>query len=724
MNTRSGQWTLSFVAVSLLCSCQGARIRQPASTPEDGVSATLSRLATLQGQVEHLQDDLSLSSQSATDPRASVLKSLEEELASLRQAVRAPSRNPGLPSSVQVPYEDEAYTTQDTLVLSTLEKFRVSKDQAPKGIFYMSHGRSKYYRIKIINRPDEKLRDALNGGPEMGIKNYEALLSCDGTFDLAGARLRRTLKGVHEARFRLYDNRVADRNLYFIPSESTTRCEMRLEDSIATNGEKGQYALILQADPAQSAVKSAHSKTEFCFLPQIGADQASKPEGLFVNPEFHQLTCPIAVEKIEPLPVPLDGLNAKIEMLLGQKLPEEVLRKQDPYIDLDFSKAPRLDTILISYLVFRADFSGTLLSRLIEWHAEHGTSVKIMVSDVIALEKDKKLFHRLMAEHPNIKVSLYKFKNPGKFTVREKFSELHRSMHVKLFITTSERDPSANAVIIGGRNVHDAFYFREPQPRLPSWKGVVDYIGGDEAFVHWNDFEVKVGDASFAKRIAQQYYALWNQDAETFLVRNYVQSMPVSAQQLKSNFFDSSDSAPIIRHMISVPYKDKMQLEKFYVSLIDSAQKSIVFSTPYFNLTKPIQMAVQRAVDRGVKIRLITRIELDGDTADIILSDVNKQAINKFKDKIEVFEYTEPNTILHSKFVLIDGYVSFVGGVNLNQRSFIHDTENGMLLYSRKFYDSMEKLFEHYQTLARPVAEKQKSAFWKKFVIRAFQDAL
>jgi hypothetical protein len=40
-----------------------------------------------------------------------------------------------------------------------------------------------------------------------------------------------------------------------------------------------------------------------------------------------------------------------------------------------------------------------------------------------------------------------------------------------------------------------------------------------------------------------------------------------------------------------------------------------------------------RAVDRGVEVTIITRLDLEGDTADFILGAVNKEGVNKFYDK-------------------------------------------------------------------------------------------
>jgi phosphatidylserine/phosphatidylglycerophosphate/cardiolipin synthase-like enzyme len=156
--------------------------------------------------------------------------------------------------------------------------------------------------------------------------------------------------------------------------------------------------------------------------------------------------------------------------------------------------------------------------------------------------------------------------------------------------------------------------------------------------------------------------------------------------------------------------------------MIDSAEKSVRLSTPYFRPTKIIGEAMERAVKRGVDVSLITRIDLSGDTAAIILGEVNKAGINQFLNKIKVFEYTEPAVILHSKIVLIDGKYSFIGSVNLNKRSFVHDTENGIMIYDQAFNQKMNSIMDTYKLTSREVTEKQKIALWKKAIIGIFDE--
>jgi phosphatidylserine/phosphatidylglycerophosphate/cardiolipin synthase-like enzyme len=179
-----------------------------------------------------------------------------------------------------------------------------------------------------------------------------------------------------------------------------------------------------------------------------------------------------------------------------------------------------------------------------------------------------------------------------------------------------------------------------------------------------------------------------------------------------------------LRHYVSIPFKDEPNLNLFYARMIDSAKKKILISSPYFRPVKEIGEAIDRAISRGVDITIITRLDLEGDTADFILGAVNKEGVNRFISKVKVFEYIEPKVILHSKLLMIDEEFSFISSVNLNKRSFYHDLENGVVVNDAKFTQKMGELYKEYMTISKQLTEQQKVVFWKKWIIAVFDKVL
>ena len=548
---------------------------------------------------------------------------------------------------------------------------------------------------------------------------FTARITCDGDFQLrADQRFMKRKAGdtVEFHIFGLMPTRPPASVLY--PGKSTNECVMTWKDA-RKPGKNYGIRFLRERSVVRKEIYDLRSSFQSCLLPKA-SPQLSSIQKFFLTEKYRQMTCPMPVTRIESHPEPFDGINAKIEMLLGQKLTDAQLDAKDPFIELDFSKAPKLDLIIVSYLVFKSDFSGQLMSRLLRWQAEQGAQVRIFVSNVVQFSKDKKMLNDLVASNGNIKMREYYF--DAKSDKGSLISQLHRVNHVKMLATLSFDHPEHDKVLIGGRNLHDGFVFKTA-PNYKSMPSFVNYASGEEGFSYWRDYEATVHSSQFAREAIGHFYTLWDQDLNNSYVRSWTQNV-ITSGKVGAEYFEQSEKTPLVRHYISVPYAEERLLEDVYADMIDHAEKKVLISTPYFRLSKKLADSIDRAIDRGVDIKLITRLKLKGDTADFILGDVNKAGVNKFYDKIKVYEYAEPDIILHSKLALIDDQFSFVTSVNLNRRSFVHDTENATLVYSRAYNQELTKLIDEYMTLSHQITDKQRISLWKRVLLELFNDKL
>ncbi|MNL19873.1 Cardiolipin synthase [compost metagenome] len=182
-----------------------------------------------------------------------------------------------------------------------------------------------------------------------------------------------------------------------------------------------------------------------------------------------------------------------------------------------------------------------------------------------------------------------------------------------------------------------------------------------------------------------------------------------------------NSTKPMMRHIISAPFSDGRALEKLFVAMIDKATTTIQLSSPYLRPTPEIAKAFERAVRRGVNITIQTRIDLKGDTMDWLYTEVNKESINALQAQAKVYEWTG-NSILHSKFILVDGKFAFVGSVNLSRRSFIQDIENGFMIHDEAFVKRMQNIFTGYTSKSRLITEQQARKFWGSIIVYLIQD--
>lgn len=459
------------------------------------------------------------------------------------------------------------------------------------------------------------------------------------------------------------------------------------------------------------------SKSEMCTYKadviQIIDPKLSKViESLVVPKEccktdWSQLGCPKPIKKFEALESPESGFDAKFEMLLGQKPPADFIKNGDPNAPLDFSKAPKLKAVYLSSLVFRGDFYGTVMARLLKHQAENGADVNVVTTDYMLLKKDRALLEPIAAQNSNFKLDKFKYNNPN--GIISKMSNLvtdkFRNMHIKVFITLSDEKESDNAIIFGGRNIHDGFLFKTLPDHSKHPKLVQYGPGKDDDFVHWNDFEAKVTSKELAQSTADHLQRFISRDKKT------QEMLPFSGSDLCAQI-KTETAVPeqnTFQHFISVPYVDDHALEKQYVKLIDSAKTSIKISSPYLRPLPAVTQAIERASKRGVDVQIQTRVVLKGDTQSELYEEANKESINALYEKTKIYEWKE-DSILHSKFILVDGTKAMIGSVNLSRRSFIQDVENGYLINDAGVVKNMEQIFNSYvaksEQITKPLPRK------------------
>lgn len=591
-------------------------------------------------------------------------------------------------------------TTEESIELEDLKLYE-SKNNV---IFNISTYEAKETKLKLTHKIFSNQNVSAFSNEE-DKPRLEMEINCQAPFQIQYGFFTKKVKANETLKFSLGDKKIENDHRNLIFDSHLSECLVKFSLSNDPNEKEYEFKLVNENKKLVS-LEQLLSTTEVCVTKKDS-------DKIIETNDFTNMTCPHAYESIKILPEPEDSLHARALELLGRELPNDFIKNANPYAELDFSKAPKLDAILVSYLVFRGDFYGTLLARLMAYHADRGTLVRVIVSDVITLDKDKKMYERLMARHPNIKFIRYEFDKSQKGGA--KISELHRTNHVKLFITYSKENSNNSMVIVGGRNVHDGFVFRKPID-VSKFPEIVNYTTGDESWAYWRDFEMVIRGQNYVESMVRHYMNFYHINKDNLVMKASSITIPRSGAL--------ATDQQSLRHYVSIPFKDGPNLNHFYAKLIDQSKNKILISSPYFRPVKEIAEALDRAIERGVDITIITRLDLEGDTADFILGAVNKDGVNKFLNKVKVYEYTEPKVILHSKLLMIDDEVSFISSVNLNKRSFYHDLENGVIVNDTNFTKEMGEVYKEYMKISRQISEEQKIIFWKKWLIKVLDKVL
>jgi cardiolipin synthase len=522
---------------------------------------------------------------------------------------------------------------------------------------------------------------------DSGEQSVEISGACDGALAIRQAGASRTFASNATFRLRLSDE-GATVSLY--PDESLNRCDMRVGSGRASAAAPLTILREEVADPALAAFDSLYQR---CPVPDpAGLDALGRA---FYASRWLSQTCTVSLGQPRLLRKSRDGFNAKVAALMGATLPDSDIDRGDPELPLDFSHAPTLKLIYLSSLEFKADFSGRIVERLIRHHAALGTKVRIMVTDVLERDKDDAMLHRLAAEFPNVELQEYRWRADSSAPIDQRLAQLHRTHHVKMLATLAT-DPARSRVIIGGRNIHDGFLFHQPidlsrYPDLQQY-GETDGLSLNY-YSNWNDFDIEIADRTTVETLAAHLSTLWFRDADTNIARPF--SIPVSS--------GSRRPQQTARHFISVPYADGHALEAYFVELVDAAEHHIEIVNPYLNLTPKLAQAFDRALARGIRIDIVGRIDLKGDIGGKFLTALNKLFVEKYGDRISIREFKAPDVVLHSKIMMIDERLVTISSVNLNNRSFFHDSENCMTVLDPAFYRRMKPIYDDYVAHSKPV---------------------
>jgi putative cardiolipin synthase len=369
-------------------------------------------------------------------------------------------------------------------------------------------------------------------------------------------------------------------------------------------------------------------------------------------------------------------------------------------------------TIDIQYFIFSTDNVGLIACDYLIRAADRGVKVRIIVDDIMvdADAEDILMFN----SHENISVKIYNpgvnlgkniFQKIGKFT--SDFKSANQRMHNKTFIVDGK------VVITGGRNIADEYF---------------DY---DHEYNFRDRDVLLLGKAS--KMVNQSFDDFWNSS----LSQNVSDVIQTTSQNLSSiNRFDNlheyacnpDNFWPQVRDRIEAlpdTFKSIVESGKLVwlnevrfvsdkpgknddenglggggistsalVDLIKNAKTTIDIQTPYLITTDYSQSLFKEAVDRGVKIRILTNSLASTDNIEAF-SGYQSERQNLLRTGVRIFEFRpdaairkkimtgelqsviikEPIFGLHAKTMVIDNEITVIGTFNLDPRSANLNTE-------------------------------------------------
>lgn len=145
--------------------------------------------------------------------------------------------------------------------------------------------------------------------------------------------------------------------------------------------------------------------------------------------------------------------------------------------------------------------------------------------------------------------------------------------------------------------------------------------------------------------------------------------------------------------------KNNNMLNRYIIWALSSARKNVFLCTPYFNLPKEVQDAIEQALQRNVEISLVVGDKCANDfyiNPDEPFSPIGavpyvyeqnlKDLVVRYQEPInlgqlKIYLWQNKTNTYHAKGLFIDRHLALITGNNLNPRAWALDLENGLLVH-------------------------------------------
>lgn len=375
-----------------------------------------------------------------------------------------------------------------------------------------------------------------------------------------------------------------------------------------------------------------------------------------------------------------------------------------------------VESLDIQYFIWEKDPTSRLFSHRVIQAADRGVRVRILLDDLTLNGQDGEF--SALDSHPNISVRSF---NPwrsrrnigrvGEFMFH--FGRLNHRMHNKTMIA------DGHFAMLGGRNIGDR------------------YFGVWQAFVQ-NDLDIMTSGPAAAE-VAASFDLYWNSGlslAVTDVARpgaasqalepttEYLESVYLAERERLSEipletdewsrFFEYIIDNPAIgvgRLEQDLPDIESAQPDQLYapiLEMLETAERRVLLSTAYL---VPDQAFVDLLADlegRGVEVTLLTNSLASNNHMIAQMAykqwrrDLLRTGVDLYEarqDSVHISEYSmppiEPEFLgLHSKAIVVDDDLSFVGSPNIDPRSLLINTEIGFFVESAELADRVAALIE------------------------------
>lgn len=301
--------------------------------------------------------------------------------------------------------------------------------------------------------------------------------------------------------------------------------------------------------------------------------------------------------------------------------------------------------IHLQYYIIEDDHIGRALRDALIERAKAGVKVRVIYDDFGCWGVSRKFF-RSMREagidiHPFFKVVFPPFA-----------TRINWRNHRKLAVIDGE------VAYVGGMNVADR------------------YIDGGSKFGCWRDTHMRITGPAVAA-VQYSFAVDWSFMGQSLLQEPVDMSLPKGPGE-----------AAGLQMMRCGPTSEWSNVSLYMLKAIGNAKKRVYIQTPYFLPTDAMLSALQAAALSRVDVRVMIPLKSDSSTLTLASYSYIMECL-RAGIKIYLFEAG----MLHSKTMMIDDRLSAIGSANIDFRSFEHNFEETMFIFSTEVNTTLRAQF-------------------------------
>lgn len=379
-------------------------------------------------------------------------------------------------------------------------------------------------------------------------------------------------------------------------------------------------------------------------------------------------------------------------------------------------------TIDLQTYIYSNDFSSKVLIGELMHAADRGVKVRILLDDYGT--KSDIVDVMLLNQHPNIEVKVFNtVSNRARFLYYPQFlmdfNRLNSRMHNKLFIVDNI------AYITGGRNVGSNYFYPETASNFSDTD--VLFIGdmtryATTSFNEYWDHHLSIPASVFPKAKSKKAMRRLEKDFAEYAkksgdaVKDYNSIINMAMREYKSKKFDFSWGRG--KFLADPPEKVEMTMrekEAYRGEIISELQRlwnqtrrEVYLSAAYFVPGQGGLEHMLREENSGVHLTIVTN-SLASTNAPTVYAKWEKYRKSLIESGADVYEFMlsaenlrgkehdrerkqSSFSVLHSKTIVFDDDISWIGSFNLDPRSAYFNTENVAIFESREFAQKLRDM--------------------------------